>query len=301
MRQTLSRGMIAAAAATSVLSLCGSPALADSQADGAAKNSPGAVSGNDVQVPVEVPLNACGNTIDVVAALNPTFGNSCANESDGPERGSHGESGDDDSGHGSGHDSGYDSGHGSGHDSGYDSGHGSGHDPEYDSAYDSGHGYGDGTDDSSGSSAHGWTEGSPGVGSGNDVQAPVEVPVNACGNTADVVAALNPAFGNSCAEEDGPGGYGDTPPTTPPHTPPPGGEHTPPAGGDETPPPPGGDGGHTPPVGDEYVPSPAGGGHEAPTLAQTGDEAVLGASAMSAALILGGAVLYRRGRAASRR
>ncbi|MGQ4426090.1 LAXTG-anchored chaplin ChpA, partial [Streptomyces violaceoruber] len=71
MRQTLSRGMVAAAAATGILSLCGSPALADSHADGAATNSPGAVSGNALQVPVDVPVNACGNTVDVIAALNP--------------------------------------------------------------------------------------------------------------------------------------------------------------------------------------------------------------------------------------
>lgn len=37
---------------------------------------------------------------------------------------------------------------------------------------------------------------SPGVGSGNLVQAPVHVPVNAVGNTVSVIGALNPAFGN---------------------------------------------------------------------------------------------------------
>ncbi|MFF2517584.1 LPXTG cell wall anchor domain-containing protein [Streptomyces sp. NPDC058086] len=38
-----------------------------------------------------------------------------------------------------------------------------------------------------------------------------------------------------------------------------------------------------------------------PTLAHTGSENVLGASAAGAALLIGGAVLYRRGRVASRR
>jgi hypothetical protein len=66
-----------AAAATSVLSLYGSPALADSKADGTSSGSPGVLSGNTVQVPVNVPINACGNTVDVVALLNPAFGNSC--------------------------------------------------------------------------------------------------------------------------------------------------------------------------------------------------------------------------------
>ncbi|MFF4687432.1 chaplin family protein [Streptomyces sp. NPDC001307] len=77
MRQTLSRGVVVAAAATSVLSLYGSPALADSKADGTSSGSPGVLSGNTVQVPVNVPINACGNTVDVVALLNPAFGNSC--------------------------------------------------------------------------------------------------------------------------------------------------------------------------------------------------------------------------------
>ncbi|TLS45483.1 chaplin [Streptomyces montanus] len=39
---------------------------------------------------------------------------------------------------------------------------------------------------------------SPGVLSGNVVQAPVHVPVNVCGNTISVVGLLNPTFGNSC-------------------------------------------------------------------------------------------------------
>ncbi|MEV8022039.1 chaplin [Streptomyces sp. NPDC086554] len=37
---------------------------------------------------------------------------------------------------------------------------------------------------------------SPGVGSGNLVQAPVHIPVNAVGNTATIIGALNPAFAN---------------------------------------------------------------------------------------------------------
>ncbi|MEU6478866.1 chaplin [Streptomyces sp. NPDC047017] len=79
MRQTLSRGVFVAAAATSVLSLYGSPAFADSSAQGAAHGSAGVLSGNTVQVPVEVPVNACGNTVDGAAALNPAFGNKCSN------------------------------------------------------------------------------------------------------------------------------------------------------------------------------------------------------------------------------
>ncbi|MFD7108289.1 chaplin [Streptomyces celluloflavus] len=49
------------------------------QAQGIAQHSPGVVSGNLVQVPVHVPVNACGNTISVIGLLNPAFGNYCAN------------------------------------------------------------------------------------------------------------------------------------------------------------------------------------------------------------------------------
>ncbi|MFI1360090.1 chaplin family protein [Streptomyces sp. NPDC020898] len=44
--------------------------------------------------------------------------------------------------------------------------------------------------------AHGVTAKSPGVGSGNLGQVPVHVPVNVVGNTANLIGALNPAFGN---------------------------------------------------------------------------------------------------------
>ncbi|MEU3751234.1 chaplin [Streptomyces olivoreticuli] len=71
----------AAAAATGGLVLAGAGlAAADSGAQGAAVNSPGVVSGNVIQVPVEVPVNVCGDSINVVGLLNPTFGNKCVNE-----------------------------------------------------------------------------------------------------------------------------------------------------------------------------------------------------------------------------
>ncbi|MEU2108019.1 chaplin [Streptomyces sp. NPDC019507] len=55
-------------------------AAADSGAEAAAANSPGVLSGNAVQLPVHVPVNACGNTADVVGLLNPAFGNACVND-----------------------------------------------------------------------------------------------------------------------------------------------------------------------------------------------------------------------------
>ncbi|MFF2849121.1 chaplin ChpE [Streptomyces sp. NPDC058001] len=47
-----------------------------------------------------------------------------------------------------------------------------------------------------GAHAGGKTVHSPGVGSGNLVQAPIHIPVNAVGNTINVIGVLNPAFGN---------------------------------------------------------------------------------------------------------
>nr|WTB36343.1 chaplin [Streptomyces sp. NBC_00830] len=55
------------------------PAFADSGADGMASNSPGFISGNVIQVPVHIPVNACGNTLSVIGLLNPAFGNACSN------------------------------------------------------------------------------------------------------------------------------------------------------------------------------------------------------------------------------
>ncbi|WP_030565643.1 chaplin [Streptomyces aureocirculatus] len=55
-------------------------ATADAGASGAARNSPGVISGNVIQVPVHVPVNVCGNSIDVVGLLNPAFGNTCVND-----------------------------------------------------------------------------------------------------------------------------------------------------------------------------------------------------------------------------
>ncbi|MEU2437913.1 chaplin ChpH [Streptomyces rubradiris] len=73
--------VVAAAAATGGLVLAGAGlAVADSGAQGAALNSPGVASGNVVQAPIHVPVNVCGNTIDVIGVLNPAFGNACVNK-----------------------------------------------------------------------------------------------------------------------------------------------------------------------------------------------------------------------------
>lgn len=68
------------------------PAIAyDGGANAAAiaKGSPGVISGNVIQVPIEIPINLCGNSIDIVSLLNPTFGNTCINEDVHPVHMSH--------------------------------------------------------------------------------------------------------------------------------------------------------------------------------------------------------------------
>ncbi|MEU3250147.1 chaplin [Streptomyces sp. NPDC006997] len=55
--------------------------MADAGGEAVAAHSPGVLSGNVVQVPLHIPINLCGNTIDVIGLLNPAFGNACVNES----------------------------------------------------------------------------------------------------------------------------------------------------------------------------------------------------------------------------
>ncbi|MFT2014500.1 chaplin [Streptomyces sp. 796.1] len=57
----------------------GVASAADAVAKGSATASPGVGSGNQIQVPVHVPVNACGNSVNVVGVLNPAFGNFCTN------------------------------------------------------------------------------------------------------------------------------------------------------------------------------------------------------------------------------
>ncbi|MFF4283758.1 chaplin [Streptomyces sp. NPDC001739] len=40
------------------------------------------MSGNLIQVPIHIPINVCGNTVDLVGLLNPAFGNNCLNGSE---------------------------------------------------------------------------------------------------------------------------------------------------------------------------------------------------------------------------
>ncbi|URM91930.1 DUF320 domain-containing protein [Streptomyces sp. MRC013] len=238
MRQVTRKGLTIVAAAGGVLALGGyAHAATGAGADGAAVNSPGVASGNNVQAPISVPVNVCGNTVDVVGALNPAFGNNCVNESGGAQ-------------------------------------------------------------------ANGSAADSPGVASGNNVQAPVDVPVNACGNSVNVGGALNPSFGNGCAT-------GATPdkPGTPDKPDAPGKPDVPNKPGTPdrpgTPDKPGAPDGHAGPAAPSTPsPSPQGGatpqGGTAPQggeqLAETGASALGLLAPAGAAALLGGTILYRRAR-----
>ncbi|MER7413744.1 chaplin [Streptomyces cacaoi] len=67
------------AATVGVLAAGAGAACAQSGAQGLAANSPGVASGNTAQVPVHVPVNLTGNSVNVVGVLNPAFGNSSFN------------------------------------------------------------------------------------------------------------------------------------------------------------------------------------------------------------------------------
>lgn len=69
-------GIVAAGAgAASATETGGHAPAAHAQAAGEAVHSPGVLSGNLVQVPVDVPVNVVGNTVNVIGVLNPAFGN----------------------------------------------------------------------------------------------------------------------------------------------------------------------------------------------------------------------------------
>ncbi|MGW1794273.1 chaplin [Streptomyces tubercidicus] len=71
--------VLSAAAGVAVVGGAGVASAYGAGAAGAAQNSPGVLSGNLIQVPVDVPVNVCGNTVNIVALLNPAFGNTCLN------------------------------------------------------------------------------------------------------------------------------------------------------------------------------------------------------------------------------
>ncbi|MGW7242903.1 chaplin [Streptomyces sp. NPDC054804] len=74
------RAIAATGALATALVLGGTTAaFADNGADatGSAANSPGVLSGNVVEVPISIPVNACGDSISVIGLLNPAAANAC--------------------------------------------------------------------------------------------------------------------------------------------------------------------------------------------------------------------------------
>lgn len=256
--------MLSAAAATSILSLSSPVALAATGPSGQVPDS-GLLSGNRVQAPLEVPLTLCGNTVDAAAALNPASGNACDTES--------GTTG----------------------------------------AYE------DASEAPAGTTAMSETAHSAGLLSGNDVQVPITAPVNACGDSVDVVGALSGTTGNRCAsgsaQEEGPAPGTSVPApakTSEQHAltgavsersiastrPAPARASSPttssPTASSRTAP-------ELVPERHHHAPKPTRTAAARDQLAETGaDSSMLGAAAASAGLVLGGAILYRRGRTAAR-
>ncbi|MFE1952987.1 MULTISPECIES: chaplin [Streptomyces] len=77
----------AAAAALAGVAVLGSASMASAHdgpdgatAVGVAEHSPGVLSGNVVQVPIDLDANVCGNSVNVLALLNPAAGNVCVND-----------------------------------------------------------------------------------------------------------------------------------------------------------------------------------------------------------------------------
>lgn len=163
MRHSRRNGLIAAVVAGGGLAVAGVGGLAHADADaaGTTQGSPGLLSGNLVQLPVDVPVNACGNTVSIVGVLNPAAGNRCANGS----RGGGGEHPEPRPAHGQG--------------------------PASSSASTAQAG------GVGGAVAQGGTQGSPGLLTGNGLQLPVQLPANVSGNSVNVVGIGNPSTGNS--------------------------------------------------------------------------------------------------------
>ncbi|OIJ85045.1 hypothetical protein BIV24_29470 [Streptomyces colonosanans] len=197
---------------------------ADSQADGATTGSPGIASGNTLQIPVHIPINLCGNSVDVVGALNPAFGNACANRSDSP-----------------------------------------------------------------GPATVPLTPATPDTPADTPREIPDTPAVPATSDTPDTPAV--PATSDTPADtprDDDTVDHGGS--STPPQVP--ADNNVTPRGTTNQPP-------HRPvttPIGSSSVPS----SHKSATLAQTGSEDMLAASAVSVAMLAGGLILYRRARAVSR-
>ncbi len=184
-------------------------AHADTTATGETSHSPGIGSGNLIQLPVNAPINVCGNQIDVIGILDSVTGNSCSNDGGSAAGGSNGgtsASGD------------------AKHSPGVGSGNlvqipinapinVCGNQVDVIGVGNTDHGNSCSNGGSGSTTASGSSKGSPGIGSGNVIQVPINAPVNVCGNQVDVIGILDSVTGNSCENN---GGSTPTPPPPPP-------------------------------------------------------------------------------------
>ncbi|MFE6690690.1 chaplin [Streptomyces sp. NPDC057743] len=75
--------VLSAAAGIAVVGGAGMASAHDhggANAAGGSVGSPGVISGNVIQVPIHLPVNVCGNSINIIGLLNPAFGNTCINK-----------------------------------------------------------------------------------------------------------------------------------------------------------------------------------------------------------------------------
>ncbi|MGW5849361.1 chaplin [Streptomyces sp. NPDC055254] len=170
MRHSRRNGLIAAVVAGGGLAVAGIGGLAhaDAEAGGRAERSPGLLSGNLVQLPVNTPVNVCGNTVSVIGLLNPAAGNRCANETGGGGGGYAGSSS-----------------HAAPRPAG----------PSKPGAGNGG-----------GAVADARGKDSPGLLSGNGIQLPVDLPLNVSGNSVNVVGVGNGSHGNTSVNGERPTG-----------------------------------------------------------------------------------------------
>ncbi|MGW2638980.1 chaplin [Streptomyces sp. NPDC001348] len=226
MRRVTRNGVIAIAAVSGAMAVtmpvCAAFAADGASADGSSADSPGLVSGNTVQVPVHVPVNVCGNTVNVVGLLNRAVGGTCAN-------------------------------------TGHTEGSGTA---------------ASGTAASGGASARGGGQDSEGALSGNGVQVPVDLPVNVSGNSVNGVGVGNSTEDNGSVNDPGDQSTQSANPTTPRTAAP------------------------RPTTQAKAHPGTTAPRSEASqglsSLAHTGTDEIAPAAAASAALVVAGAVLYRR-------
>ncbi|WP_128375503.1 chaplin [Streptomyces cavernae] len=312
MRQVTRKSLMTVAAATGVLAVSGGYAHADAGAQGSTSDSPGVLSGNTVQAPIDAPVNICGNTVNVVGVLNPAMGNACVNggvrhpgtaggggaQADGQASASPGVA----SGNhlqvpvhapvnvcgnsvdvaGAGNAT-------TGNECA-NTGQAQGQGPNGGGGPHSGGGaYGGG-----GAQADGQASSSPGVASGNHIQVPVHAPVNVCGNSVTIGGAANATTGDECGN--GTGGDYQAGPENPGHIGNPG--HPAQPGNPGEPTAPGGANPVGPPAGNQPEPHSVTAPRTTAQLAQTGSDLPLGmVLPVGAGALFAGAVLYRKARA----